>query len=496
MWGATTVSMQFSATPQHREYDAIVVGTGPNGFGAAITLQQHQLHVLMVEAEPTCGGGMRTKELTLPGFRHDVCATIHAMGAISPFLTSLPLEEYGLQWSYPPVPCTHPLDNGDAVALYRSVTDTARQFGKDYGRYETLMAPLVHKAPQLLQDALAPLRLPHYPVPLLQLGIRVLWSAHQVAHYWLRDARAQALFAGMAAHAVLPLERWLTAAVGTMLCVSGHVGGWPVVVGGSQYLADALSRYFIAHGGEIVCGWPVRTLLELPKAQAVLFDTAPHSMGAICQPALPAAYLRRLMRYRYGPAAFKVDFALANPIPWSNPLCHQSANVHVGGDFAAIAMAERAPWHGQTHPLPFVLVAQQTLFDTHRAPAGKHTAWAYCHVPNGARDDCTAAIEAQIERFAPGFRDCIVTKHRTFPRDLARYNPNYVGGDIIGGVQDVWQLFTRPVARLNPYTTPNPRLYICSAATPPGGGVHGMCGVHAARAALPRAFGLSPRHSP
>jgi phytoene dehydrogenase-like protein len=475
---------EFRNTPKDDRYDAVVIGSGPNGLAAAIRLAQEGMKVVVLEAATTIGGGMRSKELTLPGFVHDVCSAVHPLAGLSPFLRSLPLARYGLEWIHPPAPLAHPLDRGDIAVLERSLVATGNGLGGDNAAYSRLMAPLITDAEKLFGDILAPLRLPRHPFALARFGTQGLRSAVGLIKRNFGGGRARALFAGIAAHSILPLERPLTAAMGLVLALSAHVYGWPIAKGGSQRIADSMAAYLIALGGEIVCGYCVRSLGELPKATVTLCDVAPQTLIKIASYCLPERYKAKLARYRHGPGVFKLDWALSSSIPWKSHQCARAGTVHVGGVFEEIAAAERAPWHGEHTERPFVLVVQPSLFDASRAPVNKHTAWAYCHVPNGSTVDMTARIEAQIERFAPGFRDCILARHRMSTADLETYNANYVGGDIVGGVQDLQQLYTRPVVRLNPYSTPVSGLFICSASTPPGAGVHGMCGAFAARTAL------------
>lgn len=467
-------------------YDAIVVGSGPNGLAAAITLARAGWSVLVLEAEETIGGGLRSKELTLPGFVHDVCSTIHVFGTASPFFRSVPLAEFGVEWVYPDAELAHPLDDGPAAMLERSIESTGQSLGRDADAYRRLMAPFVGRATELFADALGPLRMPRHPLLMARFGIRAIQSACGLARRWFQNEPARALFAGLAAHSIMPLEKTLTSAIGLMLGIAGHAVGWPVARGGSQRIANGLAAYLQSLGGQIETSRRVSSIDELPKARAYLFDVSPKHLSAICGARLPLRYRRALERFRHGPGAFKLDWALAGPIPWKSPECARAATVHVGGTLDEVAAGERAMWNGEHPERPFVLVAQASLFDSTRAPAGKHTGWAYCHVPNGSTVDMTERIEAQIERFAPGFRDLILVRHAASPAQFEQHNANYVGGDIIGGVTDLRQVFFRPAVRINPYTTPAKDIFICSASTPPGAGVHGMCGYFAAQAALSR----------
>jgi phytoene dehydrogenase-like protein len=466
--------------------DAIVVGSGPNGLAAAVALARAGVRVLVLEAHDEIGGGTRTAELTLPGFRHDVCSAVHPMGILSPFFRELPLEQHGLRWIRPGASVAHPLDDGDAVMLYRSLERTRAEIGRDGAAWSRLIEPLLAAPHALLADILAPLRIPKRPLGMLRFGLRAVFSANRLARLLFREERARALFAGCAAHSILPLSQPLTAALGLVFAVTAHVEDWPVAAGGSEAIARALAGHLRSLGGVLETGRRVERLADLPQARVVLFDTSPDQLARIAGEALPAGYRRRLARYRYGPGVFKLDWALDGPIPWRDPRCREASTVHVGGTLEEICASERDMFHGRHCERPFLIVCQQSEFDPSRAPAGCHTGYAYCHVPHASTLDRTEAIEAQMERFAPGFRDRILARHAMSPDWLSRYNANYVGGAITGGVADAFQLFTRPVARLDPYSTPNPRLFLCSAATPPGGGVHGMCGYWAAQSALER----------
>ena len=482
---------EFADTPSSSQYDAIIVGSGPNGFAAAITLARQGLHTLLIEARPIPGGGMRSSnELTLPGFTHDVCSAVHPLATSSPFFRTLPLESLGLEWVHPGLPLAHPLDGGRAAFMARSVNDTIASLPEiDATSYENIFAPLSQKAPALLDDLLGPFPFPpKHPLLLARFGRHAIRSGVGFAQSLFQSVEARALFAGNAAHSVRPLEQPFTAAVGIMLAVAGHHAGWPFAKGGSGQIAAALTKHYLSLGGEIICNHSVSHLNDLPQAEAFLFNTSPHALANIAHDKLPHAYQEKLRRYRYGPGVFKLDLALSQPIPWLAEPCRRAGTVHVGGNLPEIAASECDAWKGRPSQNPFVLVAQPSLFDDTRAPAGKHTCWAYCHVPHACPEDMTLPILDQIERFAPGFRDTILASHQTSPAAYERYNPNFIGGDIIGGVQDLPQLFTRPVARLNPYTTPDPQLFICSASTPPGAGVHGMAGYHAAKTALRQRF--------
>jgi phytoene dehydrogenase-like protein len=468
----------------HLQYDAVVVGSGPNGLGAAITIAEAGHSVIVFEAKESVGGGARSAELTLPGFLHDICSAIHPLGASSPLFSRMPLERYGLEWIYPPAAVAHPLDSGDAVLLQPSVDVTGQALGRDRQAYGRLFGPLADNWGKLADDILAPLHIPRHPLLLARFATSALRSAKGLAEGLFAEEPARALFAGLAAHSFLPLEKSVSAAFGLVLGVTGHSVGWPLARGGSQRISNALASYFGSLGGEIMTGAPIESVRELPPARATLFDVTPRQLMRIAGELFPATYRRKLERYRYGPGVFKLDWALDGSIPWKAVECSRAATVHVGGTLSEIASSEAVVWKNEPPEKPFVLVVQQSLFDDTRAPQGKHTAWAYCHVPNECTFNMTDRIEAQIERFAPGFRDRILARHVLSPRDFEDYNWNLIGGDINGGTQDLGQLFTRPTLQLNPYSTPVKGMYLCSSSTPPGGGVHGMCGYHAAMAAL------------
>ncbi len=462
----------------------MIVGGGPNGLAAAITLARAGKSVLLIEAKATVGGGTRSAELTLPGYIHDICSAIHPLGVASPFFQMLPLKDFGLEWVYPSAALAHPLDDGTAVIIETDIDATGRSLGTDAATYRRLMRSLAQNYTQVLREFLGPLRFPRYPITLTRFGIPALFPAATLAKLLFRGERARAVFAGMAAHSILPLERPATAAFGLMLGTLAHAVGWPMARGGSQKIADAMAAYLRSLNGQIITGNTVSSLDDLPPSHAVLLDVTPRQLLSIAGDRLPGGYRKALEGYRYGPGVFKIDYALDSPIPWQAVACARAATVHLGGALAEIANAERLVWQRGHPEKPFVLVAQHSLFDSTRAPEGKHTAWVYCHVPNGSTVDMTPYIEAQLERFAPGFKKRILARSTRNTVQVEQYNPNYIGGDINGGVQDLGQLFTRPVARRVPYSTPLKDVYLCSSSTPPGGGVHGMCGYFAAKAAL------------
>ncbi|HVU56859.1 MAG TPA: NAD(P)/FAD-dependent oxidoreductase [Puia sp.] len=469
------------------DFDAVVVGGGPNGLAAAIALQQQGLSVLLIEARAEIGGGMRSAELTLPGFVHDVCSAIHPMAANSPFFSTLPLEQHGLEYIYPPVSAAHPFDDGTAAVLKGSVPDTARLLGADEGVYRRLFDPLVRDWPSIASDVLGPLHFPKHPLLMAAFGLKALPSAVRLARRWQTEA-ARGLWAGMAAHSMLPLTNETTAAIGLVLMISGHLKGWPLPKGGTAFLGRALASYFISLGGKIQTNFEVTSFDQLPSSRAVLLDLTPRQLLRLGGHRWSSLYRWQLERYRYGMGVFKIDWALDGPIPFTAEECRRAGTVHIGGRLEEIVASERTIWDGGHPEKPYILLAQQSLFDATRAPEGKHTGWAYCHVPNGSTKDMTETIERQIERFAPGFRDRILARHVMNTSQLESYNANYIGGDINGGAIDVRQLFTRPALRSSPYRTSSKGIYICSAATPPGGGVHGMCGYYAARRAMKDLF--------
>lgn len=476
-------SMQFARS----SYDAVVIGSGPNGLAAAITVAQAGHSVLVLEGQEHIGGGTRSQELTLPGFKHDVCSAVHPTGLLSPFFRTLPLAAHGLEWIHPGAPLAHPLDDGTAVMLERSLEQTAANLGSDDQRYAEVMTPLVSNWDTLAPLLLGSRRFPKHPFAAAHFGLSAMRSASGFARSAFREQRARALFAGNAAHSILPLEKMPTAAFGLVFAAMGHMVGWPIARGGSSSIANALASYLRSLGGEIGVNSMIESLDQLPPARIVLCDVTPRQLLRIAGPRFPQPFRHKLEQYRYGPGVCKVDWALDSPIPWKAEACARAGTVHLGGTLDEIAASERAPWHGEIAATPFVLLSQPTLFDSTRAPAGKHIAWAYCHVPNGSSADVSERIEMQVERFAPGFRKRILKRSTLLTSDLERGNPNLVGGDINGGSAELGQLFLRPTARI--YRTAAKNIYICSSSTPPGGGVHGMCGNLAARLALKDHFG-------
>jgi phytoene dehydrogenase-like protein len=472
------------ARARQSRYDATVIGSGPNGLAAALTLARAGQRVLVLEARDTIGGATRTAELTLPGFRHDVCSAIHPLGLGSPFFRAIGLSDH-VDFIHPPLAVAHPFEDGASAWIVRSVEETARGLGADGGAWSSTLGAFAARWDALAPDVLGPqLRIPRHPFLMAAFGRHAFRSARSFALRTFRTERARGLFAGLAAHAILPLERPLTAGAGLLLGMAAHAVGWPIPRGGSQSIADALGNLIRGSGGEIVTGARVERLEDLPESRAVLCDVAPRQLLALAGDRLSGRYRRRLEGYRYGAGVFKLDLALDAPVPWTAPECARAGTVHLGGTLDEVSAYEAAVGRGQHADRPFVLVAQQSLFDVTRAPAGRHTLWAYCHVPNGSTVDMTERILAQVERFAPGFRDRILHLSARGPGELERYNPNCVGGDIAGGTTDLDQLFGRPAWRLDPYSTPQHGLFLCSSSTPPGGGVHGMCGHLAARRAL------------
>lgn len=467
--------------------DAVVVGAGPNGLSAAVTLARAGCSVVVLEAADTAGGGCRSEELTLPGFVHDVCAAIHPLGAASPVFSELPLADHGLEWVHPEAPAAHPLPGGRAAVLERSIQATADGLGPDGRAWRRLVGPLAEHWGDLSASILGPLvRPPRHPVTMARFGLRAMWPAKVLAARAFEGELARGLFSGLAAHAILDLGAPLTSSFGLTFAASGHALGWPAARGGSQRLTDSLVGYLSSLGGEVATGHRVTSLADLPPARVVLFDLTPRQLVAVAGDRLDARFRRRLTRFRYGPGSFKIDYALDAPVPWKADGCARAGSVHVGGTLDEVVTAERDVAQGRHPERPFVLTSQPSCFDSTRAPDGKHTFWAYCHVPHGSTVDMTQAIEDQIERFAPGFRERVLARHTMFPADLEAHNANNVGGDVAGGSHGGLQLVARPRLAMDPYSVPIDGLdaFLCSASTPPGAGVHGMCGWWAARSAL------------
>ncbi|MGO1817092.1 MAG: phytoene desaturase family protein [Sphingobacterium sp.] len=461
-------------------FDAIVIGSGPNGLAAAITLRQQGLDVLLVEGSKTVGGGMRSKELTLPGYLHDVCSAVHPLALGSPFMQGLPLADFGLSFAFSEFPLAHPFEQESAVVLHQNLENMDQELGLDTSGYRHLVGELTENWDALSPDLLGPLRWPQKPLSFARIGIRALKSAAKTAQIFQQE-RTRGLWAGLVAHGMLPLEYLTTSATGMVLASLAHRVGWPVVRGGSQKLAEAMLSYFQSLGGKVLLDTMVKDVRDLPSREFLVLDITPKQLLQMEGLELTSGYRKRLAAFRYGMGIFKMDWALSEPIPFLDKRCHLASTVHLGGSFAKIAAGERRTHQGLFNDRPYTILAQPSLVDPTRAPAGQHTAWAYCHVPHGSEVDMTAAIESQVERFAPGFRDVLLARSTMSSVAMESYNPNYVGGDINGGQMDLRQLFTRPTLSLVPYRTCDPKVYLASSSTPPGGGVHGLCGFHAAR---------------
>lgn len=467
-------------------FDAVIIGSGPNGLAAAIRLTQAGLSVKVFEKADSVGGGTRTQELTQPGFHHDVCSAIHPLAKASPFLKSLPLENYGLEWIQPEVPIAHPLDNQPAGALFRSLDKTVNYLGQDGQTYRRWITPLINSWDELLNDILAPFSpFPNNPILMARFGSKALRSAQGFAKRYQTE-KSRAVFAGLAAHGIMPFDATATAAIGLVLGTAAHSVGWPYPKGGSHKITKAMAAYFESLGGQIETSAEIKSVDQLPECSAIFFNNTPKQILEIAGNKLSDGYAQKLRNFEYGSGVFKLDLALNNPIPWKDEVCRKAGTVHLGGTFEEIAKAEKTTTNGGHPEKPYVLLAQQSLGDDSRAPSDKHTCWAYCHVPNGSTKDMGEPILNQIERYAPGFRDCIIGQHKMNTKAMHAYNPNYIGGDINGGRQDITQLFTRPAGLFDPYHIPSTNMYIASSSTPPGGGVHGMSGFHAAESALKR----------
>lgn len=472
------------------EFDAVIVGSGPNGFSSGILLAKQGLKVKIIEAEETIGGGTRTKELTEPGFLHDVCSAVHPTGIGSPFFRTLPLADFGLEWIHPKYPVAHPLEAGDAMIVSKSLEETLKRMGKDSKNYKNLVQSFVEGWEYLSHDLLAPVRIPNNPLSMARFGWFGVLSAKLLANSIFDTAKVKAYFAGLAAHSIVPLEKSFTGSFGLVFAATIHSVGWPIAKGGSASITNALAGYFKSLGGIIETGNRISTTSDLPYSKVTLFDLTPHQIVSIADRKLPQEFKKKYLKYKYGSGAFKMDFALSEPVPWTNSDCTEAGTLHLGGSFEEIAYSERETWKGNHPKKPYVLLSQPSLFDNTRAPEGKHTLWAYCHVPNGSDKDCSEEIINQIERYAPGFREIIISSHSMTAPEFEAYNANYIGGDINGGAQTFKQLIGRPIFQWDPYKLPVNGMYICSSSSPPGGGVHGMCGYHAAKSALKNEFGI------
>lgn len=462
------------------QYDAIIIGSGINGISAALRLQRKGLQTAIYEQAATPGGSTQTMELTLPGYKHDIGSAILPMGLASPFLGSLPLKDHGLEWVDPPIPFSHPFSNGSAYSCYHNIYKTAAQFEEDELAYLKLFEPLVEHWNDLSNDLLGPLGIPEHPFQFLKFGLKAIPSAKVLANHYFKNEKTRLFFYGSAAHSTLPLTNIASASFGLVLTTTAHEFGWPFPKGGASKFTGSLISYYKALGGELHLNTNITNMGDLPYAHAYLFDLTPKQILKIGGLNFNELYRKRMEKYRYGAGVFKMDWALSEPIPFTNIKCRNSGTIHLGFSTEEMEVSESSIHRQQISDRPYVLVAQHSPFDPTRTPPGKHTAWAYCHVPNGSTTDLTAVIEAQIERAAPGFKDTILARSTMNTQELQCFNPNLIGGDINGGKQDITQLFTRPIAKLSPYSTPDPRVYICSSSTPPGGGVHGMCGYHAA----------------
>jgi phytoene dehydrogenase-like protein len=469
-------------------FDAIIIGSGPNGLAAAIRLQQKGLATLVVEQAEKPGGATRTEELTLSGFHHDVCSSIHPLTIDSPFFKQLNLEQHGIEWITPEIAFAHPFSKGEACACFKDIRQTAEQFGRDEKKYLKIFEPLTEAWAGLDKDILGPLKWPEDPLRLMKFGLKALQPAKYFVNSHFKEEKTRTFFYGAAAHSTLPLNNLASASFGLVLVALGHYNGWPFPKNGAFKINEALISYYRSMGGKLQLGQKVAHLDDLPKAEAYIFDLTPRQLLQIGGTNFSSLYRKRLENYRYGAGVFKIDWALNDPIPWTNELCRKAGTVHIGFTPEEIERSERIIYKNQMSEQPYVLLAQHSVFDPTRAPENKHTVWAYCHVPNSSTADVTNYIEDQVERAAPGFKDCILKRSTHTTSEMEAFNPNLVGGDINGGMQNLSQLFTRPVARLSPYTTPDPKVFICSASTPPGGGVHGMCGYNAANAVIKRVF--------
>lgn len=467
--------------PYLKKYDAVIIGSGSNGIAAVIHLQQQGLNTVIYEKSSIPGGATKTAEITLPGFKHDIGSTVLPMAYSSPFFQELPLEKYGLTWIYPEIPFSQTLENGKAVACYKSIEKTATQLGTDKGRYSDFMKPLVENWDDIGEDVLGPLGIPSHPIKFLKFGLKAFPSAKFLANSLFKEDDAKALFYGAAAHSTLPLTNLFSSSFGVVLGLMAHLNGWPFPKQGAGKLIEVLLDYYKDIGGELVLNAPIKEVSELPETKIQIYDLTPKQLLQMKDLDLSSSYRKRLENYKYGAGVFKIDWALDGPIPFTSDKCRRSGTIHIGFSPGEMEKSEQLTAEGKISEQPYVLLVQPSVFDKTRAPEGKHTAWAYCHVPNGSEEDCTRIIENQIEKAAPGFKNLILAKSTMNTKELEVFNPNLVGGDINGGRQDITQLFTRPVAKISPYKTSNDQVYLCSSSTPPGGGVHGMGGYNAAK---------------
>ncbi|MFY0685381.1 MAG: NAD(P)/FAD-dependent oxidoreductase [Balneola sp.] len=476
---------------EHSIFDAYVIGSGPNGLSSAIALAQQGLKVKIFEAKDSVGGGTRTLELTESGFKHDICSAVHPTAVSSPFFNTLPLQKFGLEWIHPAFPLAHPLENNEALIVERSLEATLSRFDKDAKNYKKLFNDFINSWEDLSEDLFGTLRIPKHPLSMMRFGWYGMFSAKLLADSFFKTERAKAYFCGLAAHSILPLENAFTSSFGLVLGTTVHSSGWPIAKGGSHSITKALAALLESLGGEIELNTRIETLDQLPPNKPVLFDLTPRQIITIAENKLSKSLKDKLLNYQYGPGAYKMDFALSEPVPWLNEDCKKAGTLHLGGSMKEIMHSEREVWKGIHSDKPYVIVSQPSIFDGTRAPKGKHTLWAYCHVPNGSTENMNEQIIAQIERYAPGFRDTVISYSDMTAMDFEKYNSNYIGGDINGGAQNLKQLFGRPLFKWDPYKLPVDHLYICSSSTPPGGGVHGMCGFNAAQSVLKNEFGIN-----
>lgn len=471
-------------------FDAFVIGSGPNGLSAAIALAQQGLKVKVFEAKDSVGGGTRTLELTEPGFKHDICSAVHPTAVGSPFFSTLPLDKYGLEWIHPEFPIAHPLENSDAVITERSFENTLERFGSDSKNYRKLFKEFIDSWEFLSKDLFGSLRIPRHPLAMMRFGWYGMFSSNLLSNSFFNQERSKAYFSGLAAHSILPLENTFTASFGLILGTTVHSVGWPIAKGGSHSITKALAKHFESLDGEIELNSRIESLDEFPSDKPILFDLTPRQVITIADDRISTKLKNKLLNFNYGPGAYKIDFALSEPVPWLNEECKRAGTLHLGGTMEEISYSEKQVWEGIHPDKPYVLVSQPSVFDKSRAPENKHVLWSYCHVPNGSTENMKEQIIDQIERYAPGFRDIIISSSTMTAVDFEKYNPNYIGGDINGGAQNLKQLFGRPLLKWDPYKLPVDHLYICSSSTPPGGGVHGMCGFNAATSVLKNEFGI------